>query len=517
MSYTFVAQSWKIYPYTPQGSLLSFPADEGRHPSEPTEWWYTVGHLTGNSTGTHYSYMLTYFYNPQYPFDGFRILNFSNDDTGLFFSETMALTYNILANDKLDIEANIFLGGTETWHNKIDLFGNILAFEYEISASAANASLNLEYDALKPPLILGDSGFLYQGATDYTYYYSQTKNAVSGTITFDGITESVSGTSWIDRQFGIFNPSNGQEYEWFCVQLSNGMDLNIYNIFTSDDEIPDTINFKTLAVYVDDTTQYTISDFEMERLKFNYMPDSQMCYSQKWRLSSPINNIDIVISSIYSDNEVMLPFRFYEGSTTIEGTINGNSVTGIGFAELLHSYDKPDITIANSSILDLSTPLIWQLNNPDDGNPLKYNLEYSTDNQTFLPIAFQLTDTFFFWNTCPLADSDTCKIKLTAYSIDSTIINSTISTFIINNNTRINEIESRKFIKIYPNPSNGQLTIEGENIQKIEVADLLGNIIFSSINNNTKNIINLKNESKGIYFIKISSGKETIVKKLILE
>ena len=56
-----VAQSWKNYPYSPEGSLISFPDDEGRHNEVPIEWWYTAGHVEGSVTGNHYSYMLTYF------------------------------------------------------------------------------------------------------------------------------------------------------------------------------------------------------------------------------------------------------------------------------------------------------------------------------------------------------------------------------------------------------------------------------------------------------------------------
>ena len=95
------------------------------------------------------------------------------------------------------------MGGTETWHNKTDSNGNSLAFEYQISAAAKNGALNLEYDALKPPLILADSGYFYQGAADYTFYYSQTENAVTGNITFNGITENVVGTSWIPLAWSI--------------------------------------------------------------------------------------------------------------------------------------------------------------------------------------------------------------------------------------------------------------------------------------------------------------------------
>ena len=54
---------------------------------------------------------------------------------------------------------------------------------------------------------------------------------------------------------------------------------------------------------------------------------------------------DLVITTNHHNSEVSLPFRFYEGSTTITGTIEGNSVTGIGFAELLHFYHHPNFQI----------------------------------------------------------------------------------------------------------------------------------------------------------------------------
>ena len=191
---------------------------------------------------------------PQKRVTVFRILNLSDDDLGLFYTETKALNYNIMASDSLNIQANIFSGGTETWHNKTDITGNSLPFEYEISAASSHGAINLEYNALKPPLILADSGFFYEGETDYTYYYSQTKNEITGTIKLNGITENVSGSSWIDRQFGTFNPYNNQEYEWFCIQLSNGMDINISNNFTANEEIPDNLRYRILSAYVDETT-----------------------------------------------------------------------------------------------------------------------------------------------------------------------------------------------------------------------------------------------------------------------
>ena len=518
ISITVFSQSWKTYPYTPAGSLLSFPADEGRHSSEPIEWWYTCGHATGMTTGKHYSYMLSYFYRPLSIFDGFRILNLSDDDLGLFYTETKALNYNILASDSLNIQATIFSGGTETWHNKTDITGNSLPFEYEISAASSYGAINLEYNSLKPPLILADSGFFYEGATDYTYYYSQTKNEITGTIKLNGITENVSGSSWIDRQFGTFNPYNDQEYEWFCIQLSNGMDINISNHFTANDEIPDNLRYRILSAYVDETTQYTTSDFHIVRLKYSYMPDSLRCYSQKWRITSSIFNVDLIVSTLHLNCEVRLPFRFYEGSTTVTGTVNGADVTGAGFVELLHSYKNPEITVTDTTNLgDASSLLTWKLNNPDDGNPLKYDLEYSIDTlKTFLPIITNVADTFYYWDTQALSELKNVWLKVKGYSIDNTLYDINVKK-LKSNFTAINEAEYQERIIIYPNPSAGQFIVEGENIRKIEIIDITGRTVYSSFVNQTRQSVDLSTQQRGIYFVRITANRGTTINKLILE
>jgi predicted secreted hydrolase len=229
-------QSWKEYPYTPE-ELISFPFDEGRHPEDSIEWWYVAGHLTGESTQAHYSLMLSYFYYPLLSYDGFRILNLCNDDTGEFFSEPKALTYTVMGIDSLNIQAQLTNGIIEVWANKTDDKGVPVPFEYLITASGSPGSLDISCMATKRPLILGDSGYIKQGDHSYSYYYSLTGNEVTGTISFNGIDEEVRGTAWIDRQYGNFNPLTEEKYEWFFLNLSNGMDLNIWNLFTPDNQI----------------------------------------------------------------------------------------------------------------------------------------------------------------------------------------------------------------------------------------------------------------------------------------
>ena len=517
------AQDWKTYPYTPAGSKISFPADEGWHPDEPVEWWYISGHLIGEVTGTNYSFMISYFHSPKSGFDGFRIFNLSNDDTGQFLTDVLPLNYNILARDSLNIQAQIFMGDIETWINKTDSDGFSIPFEYILYAKSKNYALNMDITSLKQPLIIADSGFLYQGDGNYTYYYSQTRNTVNGTITLGNLTEAVRGTSWIDRQYGSFNPSNGEEYEWFCIQLSNGMDLNIYNLFTSNNKTPENLQYKILVIYVDSTKQITTPNYQIERLTFNYVQDSLRCYAQKWRLTSSVENIDLIITTLHNNSEVFLPFRFYEGATKITGTVNGIQVTGAGFSELLHSYQKPVIALTNPSDghWDPSTPITWQLNNPDDGRPLKYDLAYSLDQKlSFTPIQLALTDTFFNWIDPPVSVGDSCWFRITAYSIDTTLINHVISPK-VSIVTSVKEPDENGLILLYPNPTDRLLTIELKknyaqiNYQIINTKSQL----FLQKQAITDNIIviDVSSLKPGMYYIRIFSSDIEMVTGFVIK
>ena len=73
-------------------------------------------------------------------------------------------------------------------------------------------------------------------------------------------------------------------------------------------------------------------------------------------------------------------------------------------------------------------------------------------------------------------------------------------------------------ISIYPNPTKDNLTIE-TNInteQKIEITNLIGQTIYT-IYINKKVTINTSAFAKGVYILKLSSDKETIVRKFVKE
>ncbi len=78
---------------------------------------------------------------------------------------------------------------------------------------------------------------------------------------------------------------------------------------------------------------------------------------------------------------------------------------------------------------------------------------------------------------------------------------------------------------IFPNPTNGIVTVKRENILLIEVLNIEGQVVKqlstgnaqSTIINNQSTIINLSDQPKGIYFVKIQTEELIIIEKLIIK
>lgn len=78
--------------------------------------------------------------------------------------------------------------------------------------------------------------------------------------------------------------------------------------------------------------------------------------------------------------------------------------------------------------------------------------------------------------------------------------------------------DNKTTISLYPNPSNGIVTIEGNKIENIVVTNLLGKTVLvknvGGVNNTT---INTGNLAKGLYNVTVSNGTTSSSLKLIVE
>jgi hypothetical protein len=78
-----------------------------------------------------------------------------------------------------------------------------------------------------------------------------------------------------------------------------------------------------------------------------------------------------------------------------------------------------------------------------------------------------------------------------------------------------------KSIKIYPNPNNGQFTLELTNIESgavVCIYNMLGAKVYQSkAMNETSQIFNLSEIKRGIYFIKVIDGKDQFTRKMVVD
>jgi hypothetical protein len=106
------------------------------------------------------------------------------------------------------------------------------------------------------------------------------------------------------------------------------------------------------------------------------------------------------------------------------------------------------------------------------------------------------------------------------YSLDGTLEN-TYTVEMLPNGFYKNEEEmgvtdsSLTQLRIYPNPASTVFYVDGKDISKVEIYDLAGRLVKST--SNISNGISVSEFSKGIYLLKIQSGKSVNSKKLIIK
>jgi photosystem II stability/assembly factor-like uncharacterized protein len=81
--------------------------------------------------------------------------------------------------------------------------------------------------------------------------------------------------------------------------------------------------------------------------------------------------------------------------------------------------------------------------------------------------------------------------------------------------------EFEKTVKVYPNPNNGQFTIELTNFESgivVCIYNMLGERVYQSEANSINlHKIELVNIRKGIYFVRVSSGREQFTRKMVVD
>jgi len=329
-----------------------FPTDHGPHPGFKTEWWYFTGNLSADD-GRRFGYQWTLFRVALTPPDSGdarqerSLPSASVSDSGAsawstnqFYMGHFAVS-DLAGQRHYDFErfsrAGVGLAGAqaepwrvwlETW--SLESTGDA-PFPARVRAQQGDVAINLTVGPAKPRVLQGDRGLSQKGpgSGNASYYYTYPRLATEGTVVVEGDTLSVSGLSWLDREWSTSALGAEQVgWDWFALQLDDGRDLMYYQLRNRDGS-PSRFSEGVLVADNGAKTTLARSDVRLEVVDRWTTPDGSRTYPVAWRLQVPREDLDLRIEAAFPDQEMEVSVRYWEGAVTIDG-----SSTGRGYVEM---------------------------------------------------------------------------------------------------------------------------------------------------------------------------------------
>ena len=328
-------------------AALHFPDDHGPHPAYRHEWWYVTGNLEADD-GRAFGYQVTFFrfnVDPEAPIR--RSALASNQIWMAHLALTDVDAERFHHEERLARGAGGLAGGEaapfRVWLDDWTL-QSVEPSQFtplRLRAAADAFQLDLQLDPRKPLVLQGDRGYSRKGSNpgNASRYFSFTRLATSGTVTLADDPIAVSGSSWMDREWGSSTLDEAQVgWDWFSLQLDHDVEIMFYHLRLADG----TIDPRSKGLWVDPDGGTRLLDLDQVRLEATRTWPSPLDgtrYPVGWRLHMPDEDLVLDLQARIDDQELRGGlFRYWEGALTISGEHAGRRVNGVGYAELT-GYD----------------------------------------------------------------------------------------------------------------------------------------------------------------------------------
>lgn len=329
---------------------VRLPRDLYAHDDVQTEWWYYTGHLRIGAR--RFGFELVFFQR-RTDADRFGVVPLRLLANPLYFAH-FAITDEQKQIFRYEHRKSTGQSGdlpafASTDHYEVRL-GDWYVYErsggHFLHATLGNDLVfEVTLQPTKPAVLQGPkaNGVSYKDAGEASRYFSYTRLAGEGLITWYGQTERCVGTAWMDREFGTWEPTANQRgWDWFSLQLSTGADVMVYHI---RDEHNRPSPYSS-GVYVDPTghaTHLTAQDFVIEVLGTWASPRTGTVYPSGWRLRIPRVGLNVSVMPVMSDQELntrgTTMVVYWEGACHVLGRHTGTQPVGQAYVELV-GYDR---------------------------------------------------------------------------------------------------------------------------------------------------------------------------------
>jgi predicted secreted hydrolase len=330
------------------GYRYEFPRDYFNHPDYQTEWWYYTGNLQ-SADGRKFGFELTFFRQgvsrdptPKSTWDVqdvyFAHFALSDLDGKRFFhTERSNRAGPGIAGASADLKKVWNGNWSVSWVNG----------EEHLAAFDSSVALDLRLQSQKPPVIHGANGVSQKsaGVGRASHYFSETRLAATGSLTFDSQRYSVVGFAWMDHEFFTHQLEPNQiGWDWFSLQLDDNSELMLFQIRREDGSI-DPYSSGTFIDAQGRAVHLRTSDFQLLPLSEIWTsPATNAAYPIGWQINARTLNLTLVATTPLPSQELVATSAvvpsYWEGAILLQGKKNSSKVAGSGYLEMT-GYDRP--------------------------------------------------------------------------------------------------------------------------------------------------------------------------------
>lgn len=293
---------------------LGVPQDEWAHPDALHEWWYVNSHLVDGG-GRSFGAVAAFFHD---------YMLFGLADKG----ERRMVRAEVVRGQRLDS----WDGGVRYGDSSFARAGG--RGGYSLECASEGVSLRLEVEPEKGPLLVNRVGKVREGLLGDSWYYSLTMLRARGSLAVSGEERPVSGIAWIDRQWGRWEDMGIGGWVWFSLQLSNGCEVLATIIYSPVFRRTCT---RVVSVKRRDSTELHSTELTIRRLEA-LTGASGAVYGRRWSVESPgVMSLEVTVD--FDGQEFHR--GLWEGCCSATGTVEGDEVTGVGYAEQVDRTQGP--------------------------------------------------------------------------------------------------------------------------------------------------------------------------------
>jgi len=198
-------------------------------------------------------------------------------------------------------------------------------------------TLELTFHPKKPPVINGEDGASQKAAGEgnASHYYSFTRLATSGTLTLSGKNYSVTGESWLDREWGTGQLGKKQVgWDWFSLQFDDASELMLYQL-REDGGAVSPYSSGTYVGSDGTVTHLTANEFTLIPVKTWTSTTTKASYPLWWTIDCPGLDLRLDCSPQLENQEfAAAPVTYWEGAIRAGGTRGKKAVKAQGYLEL---------------------------------------------------------------------------------------------------------------------------------------------------------------------------------------